>query len=193
MSDAVSDRQEVRSSTDTLQLLTPPPLTQHPAAVYLSQLRQKSQKTMKRNLDMIARLLTQGFCDALTLDWSQLRYHHTAAVRAVLMEQFAPSTVNQMLCALRRVLKEAKKLKLMSSTDYTDAVDIESVKVSKELRGRALKHSEIAALMRGIKADTTPAGVRDAALLAILLGSGLRRSEVVSLDLSDFEPQQRSN
>ena len=145
-------------------------------------------KRWKRNLDLIASLLTQGRCDALTLDWSQLRYHHTAAVRAVLVEQFAPSTVNQMLCALRRVLKEAKKLKLMSSTDYTDAVDIESVKVSKELRGRALKQSEIATLMRVIKADTTPAGVRDAALLAILLGSGLRRSEVVSLDLSDFDP-----
>ncbi len=189
MSDAVSSRhEEVRSSTDPLQLKTPPPLCQHPAAVYLSQLRQKSQQTMRRNLDLIAHLLTQGRCDAYTLDWSQLRYHHTAAVRAVLVEQFAPSTVNQMLCALRRVLKEAKKLKLMSPTDYTDAVDIESVRVSKELRGRALNKSEIAALMRVIKADLTPAGVRDAALLAILLGSGLRRTEVVSLDLSDFNP-----
>lgn len=188
MSDAVSSRHEVRSSTDPLQLKAPPPLGQHPAAVYLSQLRQKSQQTMRRNLDLIAHLLTQGRCDALTLDWSQLRYHHTAAVRAVLVEQFAPSTVNQMLCALRRVLKEAKKLKLMSPTDYTDAVDIESVRVSKELRGRALKKSEIAALMRVIKADLTPSGVRDAAMLAILLGSGLRRSEVVSLDLSDFDP-----
>jgi len=143
---------------------------------------------MRRNLDLIAHLLTSGRCDALTLDWGQLRYCHTAAVRAVLVEQFAPSTVNQMLCALRRVLREAKKLKLISPTDYTDAVDIESVRVSQELRGRALKSSEMAAIMQVIKADVTPGGVRDAALLAILLGSGLRRHEVVSLDLSDFDP-----
>ncbi len=148
MSDAVDVRHEVCSSTDPLQLKAPPPLGQHPAAVYLSQLRPRSQQTMRRNLDLIAHLLTQGRCDALTLDWSQLRYHHTAAVRAVLVEQFAASTVNQMLCALRRVLKEAKKLKLMLPNDYTDAVDIESVKVSKELRGRALSSSEIAAIMR---------------------------------------------
>lgn len=188
MSDALDALEAVQSSTDRLQLLSPPPLTQHPAAVYLSQLRPKSKKTMRRCLDLIAHILTQGRCDALTLDWSQLRYHHTAAVRAVLVEQFAPSTVNQMLCALRRVLNEAKKLKLMSPTDYNDAVDIESVKFTKELQGRALNKSEIAALMRVLKADVTPAGARDAAMLAILLGSGLRRTEVVSLELSDFDP-----
>ncbi len=187
MSDAI-DALATGSSTDYLQLKQPPPLAQHPAAVYLSQLRPKSHKTMRRNLDLIAHLLTQGRCDALTLDWSQLRYRHTAAVRAVLVEQFAPSTVNQMLCALRRVLKEAKKLKLMLPTDYTDAVDIENVRVSEQLRGRALNSKEVAALMRVFKADLTAAGVRDAALLAILLGSGLRRQEVVSLDLRDFDP-----
>ncbi len=178
----------VSSATECLQLQQPPRLTQHPAAVYLKQLRPKSQLSMRRSLDLIALLLTNGHCDALTLDWSQLRYHHTAAVRAVLVEQYAASTVNQMLCALRRVLKEAKKLKLMSPTDYAYAVDIENVKASSELRGRALNSKEIAAIMRVIKADATPAGIRDAALLAILLGSGLRRTEVVSLDLRDFDP-----
>lgn len=136
MSDTL-DPLNVQFSIDCLQLETPPPLAQHPAAVYLSQLRPRSQRTMRRNLDLIAYLLTQGRCDSLTLDWSKLRYHHTAAVRSPLMEQFAPSTVNQMLCALRRVLKEAKKLKLILQMDYTDAVDIESVRVSKELRGRS--------------------------------------------------------
>lgn len=187
MSDAL-DALAIEYSHNNLQLLQPQSLAQHPAAVYLSQLRPKSQQIMRRNLDMIAHLLTQGQCDLLTLDWSQLRYHHTAAVRAVLVEKFAPSTVNQMLCALRRVLKEAKKLKLMSPSDYTDAVDIENIRFTKELRGRALKPAEITAIMQVIKTDVTAAGRRDAALFAILLGSGLRRQEVVSLDLSDFDP-----
>lgn len=134
MSDTL-DPLPAQFSTDCLQLATPLPLAQHPAAVYLSQLRPRSQRTMRRNLDLIAHLLTQGRCDSLTLDWSKLRYHHTAAVRSVLMEQFAPSTVNQMLCALRRVLKEAKKLKLILPMDYTDAVDIESVRVSQNYGG----------------------------------------------------------
>ncbi len=62
----------------------------------------------------------------------------------------------------------------MLPMDYTDAVDIESVRVSQDLRGRSLSQTEIAAIMRVIKADTTSAGRRDAAMLAILLGSGAK-------------------
>ncbi|MGH2416095.1 MAG: tyrosine-type recombinase/integrase [Microcystaceae cyanobacterium] len=179
---------EGQATPDPLQLLVPLPLNQHPAAVYLSQLRPRSAKTMRRNLELMASLLTSQRCDADTLDWGKLRYQHTAALRTVLVEQFAPSTVNQMLCALRRVLKEAKKLKFISPTDYEEAVAVENVKGKRELRGRALSQSEIGALMKACRGDRTATGIRDAAMLAILLGSGLRRSEVVGLDLADFDP-----
>jgi site-specific recombinase XerD len=106
-----------------------------------------------------------------------------------LVSQFAPSTVNQMLCALRRVLKEAKKLKSISITDYAEAVDIANVKGTTELRGRALTKTEVSSIMKVCRADQSNTGIRDAALLAILLGTGVRRSEVVGLDLKDFDPQ----
>lgn len=177
------------ATTDPLQLLAPLSLTQHPACVYLNQLRPRSQRTMGRCLNAIASLLTGGTCDALSLDWGKLRYQHTAALRSILVEKFAPTTVNQMLCALRRVLKEAKKLKLISIEDYGEAVSIESVRENKQLRGRALTKAEIGALMRVCQQEQTKTGLRDAALLAILFGTGLRRSEVVALDLEDYDPQ----
>jgi integrase len=143
---------------------------------------------MRRNLDLMASRLTGGRCDADTLDWAALRYPHAAALRAILSEEFAPSTVNQMLCALRRVLEEAKKLKLMSASEYAEAAAVKNVRQVKELRGRALSLAEVKALLAACRADQTAAGRRDGALLAILLGSGLRRSEVVGLDLADFDP-----
>jgi len=76
---------------------------------------------MREALQVIARLLTNGNCDASTLDWSALRYQHTSAVRAVLMEKYSPAMANKMLCALRRTLKEALKLGLQrTQTKWTD-------------------------------------------------------------------------
>lgn len=170
----------------TLVLSEPLPLTMHPAAVYLSGLAPGSRVTMEQSLCAIASLLTSGKCDAMTLDWAALRYQHTAAIRTALMRRFGANTANKMLCALRRVLKEAFRLDLMSATDYEKAVDVPSIKVKKKLRGRALSQDEIGALIKVCMEDSTSQGIRDAALLAILRGAGLRRGEVVSLHLKDF-------
>jgi len=174
-----------------LALVTPLPLTKHPAQVYLASLGVGSRRTMREALNAIATLLTNGSCDARTLDWAALRYQHTAAVRAVLMEKYSPAMANKMLCALRRTLKEARRLGLMSVQDYEQAADVQSVKGKRLLRGRALSPEEIAALMSACTNDPTYLGIRDAAMLAILM-VGLRRSEVVSLDLCDFNSRARS-
>jgi len=129
---------------------------------------------MQKAFNAIARLLSSGECDALTLDWAQLRYQHTAAIRSVLMEQYAPATANRMLCALRRVLKEARRLGLLSADDYAIAVNIPTIRGDLPLRGRVLKPSEIAALFAACNQEESPAGSRDAATLAILAGAGLR-------------------
>jgi len=181
-----------QNTVASLILTTPPALTEHPALVYLGSLAPGSQATMKRSLNLVAQLLTNGEADYLTLNWASLRYKHTAAIRAALIKNYEPATVNRVLCALRRVLKEALRLELISPVDYARAVDITSVKASKELRGRALSQDEIDSLMKVCFSDRTPAGFRDAALIAILRGAGLRRAEVVKLDLKDFKSDDGS-
>ena len=70
-------------------------------------------------------------------------------------------------------------------------MDIGSVKGTKLLWGRALSVEEISAQMNACIADPTPAGARDAAMLAILT-AGRARSEVVNLDNSDFDATTRA-
>ncbi|MBW4678476.1 MAG: site-specific integrase [Desmonostoc geniculatum HA4340-LM1] len=175
------------STPSSLALASPIPLIEHPAQVYLAGLSPGSRPAMRQALNAIARLLTDNSCDAMTLNWAALRYKHTAAVRAVLAEKYAPAYVNKVLCALRRVLKEALRLEIMSAVDFARAVDIPNVKVTKQLRGRVLTAEEIAQLMQVCFDDPTPTGYRDAAIFAILRGSGVRRSEVVNLDLSNLD------
>lgn len=173
---------------EELALSAPVPLTIHPAAVYLSAIAPKSQRTMRQSLNAIASILTNGQCDAMTLDWSKLRYQHTAALAAVFRNKYAPATANRMLSALRRVLKEARRLKLMDADDYDSAVDVKGIKSTQLLSGRALSNDEIAALYSACMDDPTPKGVRDAAMISILM-AGLRRSEAVNLDIVDFDPK----
>src|ERR671933_1131897 len=113
----------VASSTD-LALGAHDHLEIHPAAVYLASLAPGSRRTMRQALDTIAAILTGDQADAFTLTWGALRYQHTAAVRAVLQERYAPATANKMLVALRRVLKEARRLGQISQDDYAAAIDL---------------------------------------------------------------------
>lgn len=172
-----------------LILATPIPLSAHPAAVYLSSLSPGSRRTMGKALNVMARLLTDDLSiDALSIDWSQLTYQHAAALRSVLRERYAPATANRMLCALRRTLKEAQRLGWLTADAYAAITQIPNVRGDSPLRGRVLKPSEIEALLAACKQDDSPIGARDAALIAILAGSGLRRSESVALDVADLDP-----
>ncbi|CAG1004252.1 partial Tyrosine recombinase XerC, partial [Anaerolineae bacterium] len=173
----------------------PLPLDQNPAAVFIAgKASEHSRRTLRKALDSIAALVAPG-SDALSFYWAGLRYQHTAAIRAKLMEMdYKPSSVNVMLSALRGVLKEAWKLGLMSAEDYHRAVDIENVKDTTLPAGRELTAGEILALFQVCNEDVdqagqlTPLGARDAALIAILRTTALRRAEVVKLQLSDYDP-----
>lgn len=159
---------------------------EHPAAVYLARLAPGSRRTMREALNTIAGLLTSNRCDIETLDWSALRYQHTAAIRAILADLYAAATANKMLAALRGVLREAWRLGQMTAEDYHRAADLPAIRGTTPPRGRALSQEELSGLFERCAADRTAAGFRDAALLGILYGCGLRRSEVVALDLGDY-------
>lgn len=174
------------------QALTAPdslPADRHPALVYLARLSPGSRRTMHQCLDSIAHLVTGGDCNALTLYWPALRYQHTTAIRSRLLESYASATVNKALAALRGVLKESWRLGLMSADDYRRAIDLNPARGSTLPRGRALSRGEILALVEACKADESPSGARDAALLAVLYSGGLRRSEAVELDLADYDAE----
>lgn len=161
----------------------------HPAAAYLARLAPGSRRAMRQALNAVAALLTDGRHDAETLRWSALRYQHTQAVRAALAARYAPATANRMLAALRGVLRECWRLGQIDAETYHRAADLPAVRGTTLPRGRALTHGELRALFAACAADPSPAGRRDAALLAVLYGAGLRRSEAAALHRSDYDAE----
>jgi integrase len=143
---------------------------------------------MRAALDRVAGILSNGCQDAASLNWAAVQFQHVAAVRAALNERYAPSTVNKHLSAIRGVLKAAFKLGQMSSGDYMRATDVDSVRGSTEPAGRMLEPDEVSALLQACGDDPTPAGARDAAMVALWSVTGLRRSELAALQVENYTP-----
>ena len=165
-------------------------LDNNPAAAYLAGLSSMaSRKTMLQCLNRIAAQASGGAYDAFSFTWWDLRRVHTLAIRATLQhEDLKAATVNKHLCALRGVLREAWRLGLMSSDDHARAADLQAVTGETIPAGRELSSGEIAALTHDCQ-GRTPADVRDAALIAVLYSCGLRRAEVVALDLASYDAE----
>jgi integrase len=161
---------------------------QNPALVYLASLGPSSRRTMRGALDTIARLVSGGEATAETLPWHALRRQHTAAVRAVLASRYGVRTANRMLAALRGVLREAVELGLMDAESFQRASQVKTIRGKPAPAGRALEREELRALFASCASGDGAASidVRDAALLAVLYGAGLRRAEVVQLDVGDL-------
>lgn len=164
------------------------PPSKNPARVYVASLGSaSSRRTMEQALGVIADIAAPGHT-VDSLPWAALRFAETQAIRARLEERYDAASANKMLSALRQTLKNAWRLGLMSADDYMKAADIANVKGEKpdQAAGRALTLGELMALV-GACADGTPSGTRDAAMLAVAYAGGLRRAEIVALDLADLD------
>jgi site-specific recombinase XerD len=178
----------VSNPIEDLALVAEPvlPVARHPVAVYLASLAPDSRRTQRWALRVIVALVSPETTE-MTFPWHRLDFAHTSAIRSRVAEKHAPATANRILAALRTVLDFAFKLGLVSADQMTRACSVDAVRGSRVEKGRALSKGEIAALFEACDARTT-GGARNAALLGLAYGAGLRRAEIVALDLSNFDP-----
>jgi len=161
----------------------------NPAIVYLASLGPGSRRAMRQALGVIAELLTGTKAEPLNVPWWNVQYQHGQTIRSLLMERYSPASANKIMAALRGVLREAWRLGFMDAEGYHRAIDIKTVKGSAPPKGRSVGSGEINALVADCLSDPSPAGIRDVAILDLLYAAGLRRSEVVALDLADYDTE----
>ncbi len=176
------------ASPGTVAALTPRPVAgTNPAQVYLGGLAESGRRGMATALSQAAAVVTQGAGSIDTTPWHLLTADHVIAIKRKMIDNgAAPATINRMLSALRGVARCAWRAGLISVEHQARITDVPLAKVRRLPRGRHVAADEIAAMLDGCDLDT-PTGARDAAMLALLYGAGLRRSELVSLDLEDYD------
>ncbi len=164
------------------------PASEHPGAVYLAQLTSvDSRPAMKAALETIARLVNQQ-ATFETLPWDRIRFQQTQAVRAELVANFGPRTVNRMLSALRGVLKAAWRLRQIDTDDYRRAIDFKGLKTTDlPPSGRVVAIHEVRAVLIAAAKQDSPKSWRDQALLVTMFAGGLRRQEASALDTEHFD------
>ena len=119
----------------------------------------------------------------------RLAFNRTVVLRYRFFLQqnnLAPSTINVRLAAVRRFAYEAADTGLLSPEL---AAGIRRVKGAKRLRvriGNWLTVKQSRKLLQAVPEETVR-GKRDRAILALLIGCGFRRAELVGLKRTDFQ------
>nr|UVN17740.1 Tyrosine recombinase XerC [Xenorhabdus vietnamensis] len=159
----------------------------NPAVSYLLRLRStKSQITMRSCLNKIANMF-EAF-DLTTFDWSTLdKTKVQIVIKRLINQNKAPNTINLMLCAIKGVAEEARSSRHIDSHTYQDIKSVKRLKGVRVSKGRMLELTEIQKIFQYFDRLNSAIAVRDAAMFAVMVGCGLRRSEVADLKYEDID------
>ena len=111
------------------------------------------------------------------------------AYRGVLEQRsLAPSTINVHLAAIRKLASEAADNSLLDPVLATGITKVRGARTW-DPHGNWLTRDQAERLLRAPNSETMK-GKRDRAILGLLIGCGLRRSEVVGLRLDDIQQRE---
>jgi site-specific recombinase XerD len=107
-------------------------------------------------------------------------YASVVAFKNHLSETVSLVTANRKLSAVKKFFQTAANMGLLTEAAYRSVTQVKGFKIQGQKFGRRLTHKEAIKLLLTPDANTFR-GRRDRALLGVLLGCGLRRSEVSNL------------
>lgn len=107
--------------------------------------------------------------------------------KAMLIEKgLAPATVNQRLAAVRRLAQEAGDNSLLDASVASAISKVHGIRLHGGRIGKWLNAARARELL-GIPDSDSVRGKRDRAVLAVLIGCGLRRAEVAAVSVEQFQ------
>lgn len=156
--------------------------------IYLLSLQSKQSRVTMSSLLNVLAFKMQNKKSHQLVDWSKLNYEIILMLLSDLSdEKKSPATINVYLSALKGVAREAWRKKLIDVESYQHIKEIRRIKGSRSIKGRALDLSELNQLIDYCMQQDGVIAMRDAAVIALVYGAGLRRHEAAGLLLSDLD------
>jgi len=152
---------------------------------------ENTRRAYRRDIENFFRAMTGRSCPEVIDEFLQLERPQAVAVvlqyKADLMEQnLAEATINRRLAAIKSLVNFARKVGRCSY----DLADVQGEKVQsyRDVSGVAV---EQVATMLDAPDRGTLKGKRDYAILRLLWENALRRGELVTCNIGDFDPEAR--
>ena len=160
----------------------------NPLIDYLASLQSNnSKKQMQRNLTVVARiLLNDSNATAFDVAWENLRRQDILLLRDHLQKTYSTPTVNNILSALRGILKACWRAGLIGESDFRLAIDVPNLKHHTLPAGRFVHQDEVAKLLRHCL-EQGAIGIRDAAMIGMFYATGIRRDELAGIQMQDID------
>jgi len=103
---------------------------------------------------------------------------------SLVAKNLAPATINQKLAAIKSLVNYASQA---GKCHYT-LVNIKAEKLTQYRDTKGIPKSQFKLMMDAVDTNTIK-GLRDRAILLLLWGNALRRSEIANCDVKDFSPK----
>ena len=173
-------KKQQRNSVSRSAALTIPELEQSKAAVLNTLVSPHSRRSYEYAIERFI----VWYCDAPRLAFNQsIVVHYRSFLESL---SLSAATINLHLSAIRRLADEATEGGWLSPELVTGIRRVKGVKRLGRKIGNWLTGNQAQELLNAVSQNTLQ-GRRDGAMLGLLLGCGLRRSEVVGLKLDQLQ------
>ncbi|AZS26318.1 tyrosine-type recombinase/integrase [Vibrio anguillarum] len=157
-----------------------------PTSKYIQSLRSPlSRVTMTSTLNRFARLC--GYADHTGIEWNKIDADLIMRVINHLYENgIKTERLNTYIIAIKKSAAKAWNAGLLADRAFYEIKEIQGEKGYRVKRSRPLSATEARSLFCETSQSSDHFTIRDNAILALLIGCGLRRSELLSINLNSF-------
>lgn len=160
---------------------------QNPAHLYLATLTPKSRKSISCQLRSVASRLS-GSDSIAGFPWHAIDRPTTLALMEQLrIEGKAPASINHMLTSIRRVVAEAYHLGQIDQRQHDGVMRVARDKGKRQKWNAPPSREYVRRALDLRLQDSTLLALRDATLISVLAGGGLRKAEAIGCRVNDYQ------